>query len=48
MSENKDYIEGMRQLRQGSRTSPHEDARTKRARSRQDAKRAAVKDQRDD
>lgn len=48
MAENKDYIEGMRQLRQGSRTSPHEDQRTKRARSRADAKRAAVRDQKND
>lgn len=48
MSENKSYIEGMRELRQGSRTSPHEDQRNKRARSRQDAKRAAVRDQRAD
>lgn len=38
--------EGMVELRKGSRTSPFEDQRNKRARSRQDAKRAAVKDQR--
>ncbi|UDL16085.1 hypothetical protein QEH42_gp133 [Microbacterium phage Pumpernickel] len=32
------------ELRRGSRTSPHEDSRTKRARTRRNAKRKAIRD----
>lgn len=46
--ENKEWAEAARELRKGSRTSPFEDQRTKRARSRADAKRAAVRDQKND
>lgn len=37
--------EAFRDLRKGSRTQPHEDSRTARARSRADAERKAIRDQ---
>lgn len=46
--ENKAWAAARRELVKGSRTSPHEDSRTQRARSRQDAKRAAVKREQND
>lgn len=46
MTENKPYIEAMRDLRRGSRTSPHEDSRTQRARTRQDSDRRAIQEYR--
>lgn len=39
--------EAFRELRKGSRTQPHQDARTKRARTRQDSERRAVREQRE-
>ena len=42
--ENKAYIEAMRQLRRSSATTPHEDSRTKRARTRKASKDKAIKD----
>ncbi len=38
--------EGFRELRKGSRTSPHQDSRTKRARSRNAAKGRAINESR--
>lgn len=37
--------EAFREYRKGSRTQPHEDSRTQRARSRADAERRAISDQ---
>jgi hypothetical protein len=41
-SENKAYIEGMRQIRRSSAAGTHADKRTKRARTRSAAKRKAI------
>lgn len=41
---NEELAAAMRELRKGSRTSPHQDSRTKRARSRQAAKGRAIRD----
>lgn len=41
---NEELGKAMIELRQGSRTSPHEDSRTKRARTRKSAKTKAIKD----
>jgi hypothetical protein len=46
VTENKPYIEAMRDLRKGSRTSPHRDARTKRLRTKGAAMQAAMKEYR--
>lgn len=40
--ENKAYIEAMRQLRRSSATTPHEDSRTKRKRTRKASKDNAI------
>lgn len=41
-TENKAYIEGMRQIRRSNAAGTHEDKRTKRARTRSAAKRKAI------
>jgi hypothetical protein len=37
-NENKPYIEAMREIRRSNATTPHEDSRTKRSRTRQASK----------
>jgi hypothetical protein len=41
---NEELAKAMIELRKGSRTSPHEDSRSKRARTRKSAKTKAIKD----
>lgn len=42
MTENKPYIEAMRQLRRSSAAQPQADRRTRKSRTRQSAKRRAI------
>jgi hypothetical protein len=46
-SENKPYIEAMRELRRSNATTPHEDSRTKRARTRQASKDKTIREELD-
>jgi len=41
-NENKPYIEAMREIRRSSSTTPHEDSRTKRARTRKASKEKSI------
>ena len=41
-NENKPYIEAMREIRRSNATTPHEDSRTKRARTRKASKQKAI------
>ena len=45
--ENKPYIEAMRELRRSNATTPHEDSRTKRARTRKASKDKAIREETD-
>jgi hypothetical protein len=45
--ENKPYIEAMRELRRSNATTPHEDSRTKRARTRQASKDKSIREELD-
>ena len=47
-TENKPYIEAMRELRRSNASSPHEDSRTKRARTRKASKEKDIKESRED
>lgn len=43
-NENKAYIEAMREIRRSNAATPHEDSRTKRARTRKASKDKAIKE----
>jgi len=45
--ENKPYIEAMREIRRSNASAPHEDSRTKRARTRKASKDKAIREETD-